>query len=292
MEEQSLNPSLTALSVSDGRQSENVEDFSLMSALLTPSDIMSTAEIKSTDSSKREANEAREPEATKPAFSEKAAKKKKSKKEAPVPVPIKVLKRDESQSASPVNADQISLSDDNEDNLDLENNDGEFLVNAGASSAAIIAAIRKQNALQNKMIEKALKEHRQYVDGQISRALNDVEKKSAANKKAMEASLQTAVKVLPTTWARERPVSRSNARLTSRKRQSEGLPSSPQSICWTATPSVMALKILRSLITASSGSPESASDLTLPSSSRAAISSTQRAASPSLSRAGNRPDPA
>ena len=194
VEEQSLNPPFTALSVSDGRQSENVEDFSLMSALLTPSDIMSTAEIKSTDSSKREAKEAREPEATKPAVSEKAAKKKKSKKEAPVPVPIKVLKRDESQSASPVNADQISLSDDNEDNLDLENNDGEFLVNAGASSAAIIAAIRKQNALQNKMIEKALKEHRQYVDGQISRALNDVEKKSAANKKAMEASLQTAVK--------------------------------------------------------------------------------------------------
>jgi len=198
----------TPLSVSGEEASEQVEDFSLMSALLTPSDIMSAADFKSTDSSKRE------PEGKKAAKNdksghpekqeerEKAAKNKgkkgknpkdEKKKEPPAPVPVpvpapapvKVLRRDESQGFSTGDA-----ADELADGLiDIILEDGEV-----GASATILAAIARQNAQQTKMIERALEEHRKYVDGQISRAMNDMDKKSAANKKTLEASLQAAVK--------------------------------------------------------------------------------------------------
>ena len=206
--------------VQESQQSESAEDFSLMSALLTPSDIMSTADIKSTGSSKKDvvdvaANRAGDDRGDFPGMNDgekneksglaKAAKKKKSKKETKeaketkeVRAPIKVITRDISQRSPIIEGPRVGEPEQQREKgqdaavdvasvpIDLMGDD--------VSSSALYLAICRENAKQTKMIEKALNDHRKHVDDQISRALKEMDKQSAANKKAVEASLQTAVK--------------------------------------------------------------------------------------------------
>lgn len=211
-----------ALIVPGVQPSNSTEDFSLMSALLTPSDILSTAEIKSTGSSREkpvdapvdqtgdtpdigaslEENEkngatagkhaASKPEATK-------GKKKKNKKEATkAPAPIKILSRDASDGAlQGEDGTRVAVLGEQSDELAVGNAQGSVpaeLVDDNTSSSALFLAICKENAKQTKAIEKALKEHRKHVDDQIARALEEMESRSAASRKAVEDSLQTVIK--------------------------------------------------------------------------------------------------
>jgi len=210
-----------ALVVPEGQSGGSQEDFSLMSALLTPSDILSTAEIRSTGSSREKAFDApvkqteknveedktrvkalkSEEAGEKPLASnaevtkaKKKKTKKEAKKEAKPPAPVKILSRNASDGTLQVeDGTHTGIQSDQSEDLAVGNVPDE-LVGDGASSSALYLAICKENARQTKAVQMALKDHRKTVDDQIMRALKEMERQSAASRKAAEASLQTAVK--------------------------------------------------------------------------------------------------